>query len=400
MDKRFMLGFAYKNLMLHKSRAILTVLGVTVGIAAIVFLVAFAFGIEKLVTSEVTKGNAYKLIDVGTGNIQALRLGEETLNSMRGISQVRDAQPIINMGAKAKDQDRQTDVTFSGTSDKYLEWNGFERRWGDGLNDSKVVNPLVVNSKYVKFLGNDDIASYIGSSVNFDIIFPKEITAAEPKVLNDVKFQIVGILADGSSPAVYAKYDDLMKLGAKNFSQIKVEANTEDKAKIALIRTQIEGFGFKTQYVGDTVAQIEQIFQVFKIILGSFGLIALIVASLGMFNTLTISLLERTKEVALLKILGMRSKDISAIFLTEAMTIGILGGVIGVGLGYGIGLLANTAFNYFATRAGGETVVVFSFPVWFILAVLIFALLLGFVTGIYPARRATKIKALDVLRFE
>ncbi|MCX6809224.1 MAG: FtsX-like permease family protein [Candidatus Berkelbacteria bacterium] len=400
MDKRFLVKFAFKNLMMHKSRTVLTVLGVTVGIAAIVFLVAFAFGIEKLVTGEVTKGNAYQLIDVGTGNIQALRLNEDTISQLKTIAQVKSVEPTVNLGAAAKVQDKATDVTLSGTSDKYIEWSGISTRWGTGIDSTRVEKPIIVNNAFVKFLGSRPPDQYIGQKVSFDIVIPKEITGAEATKATDAQFEIVGIIQDTSVATAYARYADVSELGAKNFSQLKVESSTQDKTKIDAIRKQIENLGFKTQYVGDTVSQIEQIFQVFKIILGSFGLIALIVAALGMFNTLTISLLERTKEVALLKILGMRRRDISSIFLTEAISIGVLGGIVGIITGYLIGLGANSLFNHFATQAGGESVLVFMFPLWFMIAMWAFAVLLGFFTGVYPARRATKINALDVLRYE
>ncbi len=400
MDRKFLVKFAFKNLMMHKSRTVLTVLGVTVGISAIVFLVAFAFGIERLVTSEVTKGNAYKLIDVGTGSVQALRINEETINQLKQISGVKSIEPTLNIGAKAKDKDRTTDVTFSGTSDKYLEWSGLATRWGTGLEKTKTGKPILVNSAFLKFMPSYNNQTILGQEVSFDLVIPKELTSEDAKKATDAKFTIVGVVPDGAIATVYARYGDVLELGAKNFSQIKVESQTDDKVKIDTIRKQIENLGYKTQYVGDTVAQIEQIFQIFKIILGSFGLIALIVAALGMFNTLTISLLERTKEVALLKILGMRRKDISSIFLTEAISIGVFGGVVGVFTGYLIGLGANSLFNYFATRAGGESVDVFMFPIWFMLAIWAFAILLGIITGIYPARRASKVDALDVLRYE
>lgn len=400
MDNKFILKFAFKNLMMHKSRTVLTVLGVTVGISAIVFLVAFAFGIEKLVTGEVTKGNAYKLIDVGTGSVQALRINEETVNQLKQIPGVKTIEPTINIGGKAKDNDRTADVTFAGTSDKYLEWGGLAARWGVGINKAQIARPVMVNTAFLKFLPSFTNQTIVNQQLTFDLVIPKELSGDEAKKVTDAKFTVVGVIPDGNIATVYARYTDVVEMGAKNFSQIKVESQTDDKAKIESIRKQIENLGFKTQYVGDTVAQIEQIFQIFKIILGSFGLIALIVAALGMFNTLTISLLERTKEVALLKILGMRRKDISRIFLTEAVSIGVIGGVVGVFTGYMIGLGANRLFNYFATRAGGEAASVFLFPFWFMLAIWGFAVLLGIVTGIYPARRATKVNALDVLRYE
>lgn len=378
----------------------MTVLGVMVGIAAIVFLVAFAFGIEQLVTSQVTQGNAYQLVDVGTGGIQALLLNQDTIDKLKTIGQIQSIEPTIDLGAKAKVQDRSTDVTLSGTSDQYMNWSGLTTRWGTGIDSAKIDNPLVVNSAFVKFMGSNPPESYIGQKVAFDLVITKEITGADAKTVTGVPFTVVGVISNQTAPAVYTRTQNLIALGANNYSQIKVESTTQDPAKITALRTQIENLGLKTQYVGDTVAQINQIFQVFKIILGSFGLIALIVATLGMFNTLTISLLERTKEVALLKILGMRNRDISSIFLTEAISIGTFGGLIGLAWGYLLGLIANDVFNYFATKSGGQPVSVFLFPLWFMLSMLIFAVFIGFLTGIYPARRATKINALDVLRYE
>lgn len=400
MDKRFLIKFAFKNLMMHKSRSVLTVIGVTVGIAAIVFLVSFAFGVEKLVTGEVTKGNAYKLIDVGTGSVQALRINEETINQLKKIPQVKSIEPTINIGGKAKNDDKATDVTFSGTSDKYLEWSGLAVRWGQSLTATRVAKPILVNSEFLKRFPQFTNETIIGKEISFDLIIPKELTSDQAKKVTDAKFKVVGVVPDGSIATVYAKYSDVLSLGAKNFSQIKVESLTDSKDKITGVRNQIENLGFKTQYVGDTVAQIEQIFQVFKIILGSFGLIALVVAALGMFNTLTISLLERTKEVALLKILGMRKKDVTSIFLTEAVTIGIFGGILGIVLGYASGLVMGRLFNYFAMHSGGEPVSVFMYPLWFMIGMFIFSIAIGFLTGIYPATRAGRVKPLDVLRNE
>jgi ABC-type antimicrobial peptide transport system permease subunit len=158
--------------------------------------------------------------------------------------------------------------------------------------------------------------------------------------------------------------------------------------------------GLKTQYVGDTVSQINQVFGIFRAVLAAFGVITLIVAILGMFNTLTISLLERIKEVALMKMLGMRRKDINSIFLTESVLLGLAGGIFGMLLGVLAGKIVNLILNHYARNMGGEAVTVFYSPVIFIVAIVAVSILVGFLTGIYPARRAVKVKALDVLRYE
>jgi putative ABC transport system permease protein len=158
--------------------------------------------------------------------------------------------------------------------------------------------------------------------------------------------------------------------------------------------------GLKTQYVGDTVEQINQVFNVFRGILSAFGLVVLFVAMLGMFNTLTISLLERIKEIALMKMLGMRRKDINRIFLTESMMLGLFGGVLGLLLGIISGKAANSILNHYAISRGAEAAVVFYSPTRFIIVIVLLSLIIGFLTGLYPARRAMKVKPLDVLRYE
>lgn len=409
MDKRFLITFAFKNLLVHKLRAILTILGVMVGISAIVFLVSFAFGLERLVTQEVTRGNAYKLIDVGTGNIKALSLNDDAIANIKKVSEVKTVEPTVALGATAKKDNKNLDVTLNGTSNQYMEWSGFKIRWGQTLGEKiaptsegvgGTTEPFIANSAFIKFLGTDAPQKYLGQSVSFDILMPKDVTGGEAKKAENVEYVLVGVVDGGLAPNVYVAYQNLIKLGAKNYSQLKVEINNANQQKVTAARKDIESFGFKTQYVGDTVTQIEQIFNVFKIILGSFGLIALIVAALGMFNTLTISLLERTKEIALMKILGMRRRDIRWVFLSESLFLGAFGGILGVGFGVILSRVAGLIFNHFAQKAGTGPINIFYFPLWFLLAAFLFALLVGLLTGLYPARRATRVNALDVLRYE
>ena len=119
-----------------------------------------------------------------------------------------------------------------------------------------------------------------------------------------------------------------------------------------------------------------------------------------MFNTLTISLLERMKEVALLKILGMKKRDISIIFLTESIIFGIFGGFIGIIIGFGLGGIISSIFNAYALRAGGNRIELFYAPLWFIIVMVAFSVGVGLLTGLYPSRRASRVAPLDVIRYE
>jgi putative ABC transport system permease protein len=397
MDRFFLYKLSFKNLSAHKLRTYLTLGAIAVGISAIVFLVCFAYGLQKMVTETVTGGDAFKLIDVGTENSQIIKLDDGSVNSIKALGDVKDVQIIINAGAKEKSKGKDVDTSFYGTSGKYLEWAGTKIRWGNMLKENSS-SEAVVNSAFLSKLSIDPEKA-VGETLTFDVVLPKDLAAEKNEsALKDKKYTIIGVIRDKGTPQVYVNLVDMTSAGAKKFSQAKVQVS--DPSKVEVVRKQVENLGFKTQYVGDTVSQIDQLFRIFKVVLASFGLIALIVATLGMFNTLTISLLERTKEVALMKILGMRRKEIQVLFLTESIIISLSGGILGIFLGYLIGRITNSILNYVAVNSGGDPVVLFIFPFWFLLMVVFFVLAIGLFTGLYPARRAASVNALDVLRYE
>ena len=124
------------------------------------------------------------------------------------------------------------------------------------------------------------------------------------------------------------------------------------------------------------------------------------VASLGMFNTLTVSLLERTREVGLMRAMGMKSSEVQELFLSESIIMGVFGGCIGLTLGFVAGKFLGFVLSIFAIAKGVGYVDVTYLPFPFIMLILILSVTVGFITGIYPATRAKKISALNALRYE
>jgi putative ABC transport system permease protein len=119
-----------------------------------------------------------------------------------------------------------------------------------------------------------------------------------------------------------------------------------------------------------------------------------------MFNTLTISLLERTREVGVLKSMGMKSKEVKNLFLTESMIMGFFGGIIGIIFGMLLGRFVSLFLSVFSLLQGLGFINVVYLPLSFGITVVFLSLIVGFITGYYPAKRATKISALNALRYE
>lgn len=211
-------------------------------------------------------------------------------------------------------------------------------------------------------------------------------------------YTIIGITPDDKTPVFYVPFIDLRSLGITNYSQVKVVVN--ETASLSKARKQIEGMGYMTRSVADTVAQINSLFKTVRTLLALLGLVALAVAALGMFNTLTVSLLERTREVGLMKALGMKSEEVSELFLTESMIMGFCGGIFGIILGFFAGKLTGLVLSIFAIFRGVGVIDISYLPLGFVAIIVVLSLVVGIATGIYPAKRATKISALNALRYE
>jgi ABC-type antimicrobial peptide transport system permease subunit len=217
------------------------------------------------------------------------------------------------------------------------------------------------------------------------------------KVPLDKKFKIIGSV-ESDQNTIYFNYTSLDQLGLTRFNQIKVKC--QSNAKMGGVRSTIQDMGFMVSSISETVDQTNKVFNVIKGILMLFGVIALIVSAIGMFNTMTITLLERTEEIGIMKSIGASDTVISLIFILESTIMGFLGGLMGIVIGWSEGMLFNTAVNLIATHFGGEKVNLFYSPLWFVIVIIAFGAFVGFLTGVIPARRASKIDPLDALRYK
>jgi len=211
-------------------------------------------------------------------------------------------------------------------------------------------------------------------------------------------YKVKGVVEDDNSSYYYYQIADAKRLGVTVYSQLKVLTNTKDN--LSEVRKKIEFLGFKTDSTADTVTQIESLFKTLRFILAALGTIALAVASLGMFNTMTVSLLERTREVGVMKAMGMLSNEVRELFLAESMIMGVGGGVFGILLGFSLGKILSLILTSISVVKGQGMVNIAYIPWFFTVFILVISFIVGMATGWYPSKRARQISALNALRYE
>lgn len=394
------------NLRNRKLRSFLTIGGMAIGIGAIVFLVSLGFGLQRLITSQVTNIDALTVLDVSTGSSALLKIDDTVITSFKSMPHVLDVSPSLSISGQASREGSVTDIAMYGINPSYTGLENVHPTVGGVFSDSKAAE-AILSTTAGELLNVGDFQKALGQTVTFLLTaeVPVESDQAEagapPQTTTktiELPVKIAGFVDDELTLA----YLPLALLQVSqpdqeyNLARVKVDERDE----LAGVRKTIEGMGYQVDSIADTVGQIDQIFLVFEIVMAGFGLIAMFVASLGAFNTLTVSLLERTREVGIMKALGATSRDVYRLFLTESFLIGVIGGGTGLALGVGLGELVNVFINELARRFGGQAVDIFYTPILLVGMVFGVILVVSFVTGVYPARRASRLNPLNALRYE
>ncbi len=385
---------AFGNLKRNKMRTTLTVAGVVVGIGAIVFLVSLGFGLQDLMIRKVANLEALTLVTVRPGNEKEQLLNDELIDKLESLGEVVNVSPVLTNPASISIDDSFSDLLVRGIRPEFIMFEELSLSEGAmEIDDSK----MIISSAALSSLNIENNAGVIDQEVTVEL-YKRDGKGEITQNKTNKVFTISGIVTDDKVKFAYVHFDNLKILGDAPYYELKVKA--AERNQVETVRRSIESMGYPTTSIKDTVDQIDQAFMIIKSVLGAFGMIALFVAAIGIFNTMTISLLERTHEIGVMKAIGGRNKDVSRIFSTEAAIIGLLGGLFGVGSGWILGMALNGLVNFIAVSVGGEANDYFSLPIDFVLIVIAFSFVVSTVAGIWPARRAAKLNPLEALRYE
>ncbi|MGI6250892.1 MAG: ABC transporter permease [Anaerolineaceae bacterium] len=426
------------NLGRRKGRVALTAIGVVIGTAAVVTLVSLGAGLQKNATSslwgisDLSKINVYQgYPDMQTGVIQEFKesdIKKMTLDAIKQIEAIPGVERVIV-----------TDYLQASMDLSYDQFIGYSQIVGVNVDDLKDMGYEV--SQGVTTLEKNKIV--IGSWVprNFYLqnaqpgkepppppeLFGKVIKANLMKWSNDgvmtkrsYTFEVVGVLketkgeADGS---IYVPLDQMQQwnewVAGKHINRNKEGYNSlivraESPEQTIEISKQINEMGFQAYTPQSTVEGINSFFTIMQVVFGGVGAIALLVAAIGIANTMTMAILERVREIGIMKAIGATNNNVLSIFLGEAAGIGFLGGLGGVGLGWVICSIINVFGGaYLATQASsggggmmGGSPIATSMPWWLPVFSVAFATLVGLLSGLYPALNAATLVPVNALKYE
>ena len=179
-----------------------------------------------------------------------------------------------------------------------------------------------------------------------------------------------------------------------------VSARVKNPSQMQAVEDAIKKMGFTTFSLLDASQSLRTFFKVLDLFLGIFGSLALAVASIGIVNTLVMAILERRREIGIMKAIGASDGDVKKLFFAEAGAMGILGGFVGVGLGWTIGRVINAGTNIYLKRQSLPPDNFWSVPWWLVAGAIGFSLVVSLVSGLYPAGRAAKLDPVQALRYE
>jgi putative ABC transport system permease protein len=442
---------SFSNLWKKKLRTFLTTCGVAIGIGALVSMISFGKGVQKNITDTFTKLELFNNIIVSPVSDEDRMakhsdefeekenqakpihvLDDKFIRKATKINGVQSAFPEVRFPAIIRyNQNEQFSLIQVLPADIFRsELLKLSAGASYGPNEPNVV---IVSDSLLRKMKLKDPEAIIGqkleiSTLTFDLnLFEPENVVSVlqgtklPFSKQSYTFTIVGVTEPMGfaglvplrsdvfiSPAVSEKMKKISLTSIWDFfqssDQIKgysaVIVRVSSIKYIEPVKTRIEDWGFKTFALVDELREIKTEFIFMDMFLFAVGMIAITVASLGIINTMVMSILERYRDIGIMKAVGATDKDVKRIFFFESGAIGFWGGVFGLALGWAVSIVINQVINYFMAKQGVSYVNYFSFPWWLCLGAIAFSILISLAAGIYPASRAARVDPVVALRHD
>ncbi len=405
MKFKVVLKAATKSIIKSRMRSLLTALGIIIGVAAVVVMVAVGDGAQQKVKDQIASlGSNLIIITPGTSSTGGVRGGSGTFNrfTMDDVEKIKNeatlitgVSPLVRSGGQIIGGTGNWFTQIQGVSADYLEIRSWALKAGEFFTDRDVTAKAKV--------------CILGSEVA-ENLFPDDDAVGQQVRIRNVPFKVIGVLKSKGQTAVGTSNDDIILApsktvlerlsGGRFISSIQVSAVSSEKSLAAqselksIMREahkleQGEDDDFTIQDQSDLAEAATETSRVLTYLLASVAGVSLIVGGIGIMNIMLVSVTERTREIGIRLSVGARASDILVQFLTEAVVLSLSGGTIGVLFSVLVAYILNNYTEQTAYIRPEIVIVAFAF-----------AGAIGVFFGFYPAKKAAALNPIDALRYE
>jgi putative ABC transport system permease protein len=441
---------ALRNLREAILRNALTTLGVAVGVASLVAMLSLGVGLQQLASKRLSQSGLFDTILVTTKNTfrgmgrpqreaestkPPRPLDEDARHELENLPNVIEVYPQVRFYTEVRFNDKPYATVVAGMPDSSRNSGGFDGMQGSFFS-SATADEAILQIEFAKELSSNP-NSLVGQFITLRYAERQAIPASGGDtsanaadagggfsvVPKELRLKIVGVVEtepaagyggignarllmplDTASTLRAAQVNDLRDI-VRGSSSTKVtypslSVRAKSPSQVETLEATIKDLGFNAFSLLDASKSLRTFFSVFDLLLGIFGSLALAVATLGIVNTLVMAILERRREIGVLKALGAADSDVQRLFFVEAGVMGFFGGIFGVAFGWLLGRAITFGTNVYLKRQNLNPIDLSSVPWWLVILALVFAVAVSLIAGLYPASRAAKLNPVDALRYE
>jgi putative ABC transport system permease protein len=446
LKARDLAELAGRNLREAFLRNSLTTVGISVGVASLVAMLSLGVGLQDLASDRLARTGLFDAIFVTPrsavaayrGSVQPSSspaqpprpLDENARQEIRSLPNVVEVYPDIRFPIEihyAGDSYATVAAGVTPSARKDGAFDGMKGSFFSGADADETILQIdlarQLSNQPETLLGKDltlryaerqplpaDPADGNSASDGFSIV-PKEknlrivgIVETEPAggigSLGRGRLLLPLKLAETLRSAQANDLRDLLRDSPNHHTYESLTVRVNDPPKVKAVEDSIKVMGFTAFSLLDASKSLSLVFTVFDLFLGIFGSLALVVASLGIVNTLVMAILERRREIGILKALGASDRDVRRLFFVEAGAMGSLGGVLGICIGWLIGHAINFGTDVYLKGRNLPAISVTAVPWWMVAAAIVFSIAVSLAAGIYPASRAASLDPVEALRYE